>query len=334
MTRVNVVGSTLVDFILTLPKKYLRHSLQTATIELPFGQKLPTEEAFIAPGGSGANVAVGLQKLGHPTRLQTTLSDDTLANFLREELKQTDIELDLHPQQQSTQVSVVLRLEGERTILTTPAAVDPNYGEVPRQGWIHLGPLKAETKDLYRRVLSQKVMTNQGLSLNPSLATLEERPRDFLTLLRAADIIFVNKHESLVLTRLNSRSSIEDIIRSIRLLGPKIICVTAAEQGAYVASEQDIWHAAATADKNNRVDATGAGDAFTSGFLHGFFKEDTNTDQTEEVKAALVAAMLNSGSVVAQLGAQAGLLTADEIEKDRETVKLKRVDAQNSPHRW
>lgn len=334
MAKVNVVGSTLVDLIIKLPRSYLHKARQSEVIELPFGQKLQAESSAIYIGGSGANVASGLAKLGHETVLQTSLADDALGKFLRDETEKAGIRLEDRGQETPTQISSVLCLQGEYTILTGPPPSGQEFSAVNEEGWIHLGPLGPSADKLYQKVLEQKVRTNQGLSINPSITTVQDRPRDFMTVLRSTDVLVLNQREALSLTRLPAQSRIEDLIKAINMLGPKVGCVTCSLHGAYVGNGKQIWYAAALTDKNNRVDATGAGDAFTSGFLHGFWQAQSHTESEEQLKTALAAAMLNSGSAVSFYGAQAGLLTSEQIEKDRETVKLKRVDAQDTAYRW
>ena len=54
------------------------------------------------------------------------------------------------------------------------------------------------------------------------------------------------------------------------------------------------------------VETTGAGDAFSSGFLAGYFYH-------EDLKMALDWALKNSASVVSKMGAIEGLLTREQI---------------------
>jgi sugar/nucleoside kinase (ribokinase family) len=150
------------------------------------------------------------------------------------------------------------------------------------------------------------------------------RSRGFLSLLRQATILFINKAEALALTRLDRSVLPEQLVSALKRLGPEIACLTCGESGAYVAANNQVLSAQALVDKGNLVDATGAGDAFTSGFLGGYLLSK-NLNQDDRLRKALQFATANSGSVVVAIGAQAGLLDAQIAEKDGQSVKIRQI---------
>ncbi len=73
--HVLVIGEALVDVIRTQSGAEQRHA-----------------------GGSPANVAYGLGRLGRPARLLTRLGDDSDGDLLRAHLASVDVQLDTGPQ--------------------------------------------------------------------------------------------------------------------------------------------------------------------------------------------------------------------------------------------
>ncbi len=152
---------------------------------------------------------------------------------------------------------------------------------------------------------------------------IEERSRQFLATLKTAQVVFLNLKEAQRLARAPQTTSIADIFRTLHSLGPEVICITDGEKGAYASNGEHIWFAEAICDQLCRIDATGAGDSFASGFLAGWIDADGQDDDICE--RSLKMGMLKSGSVVASIGGQSGLLSRPEIERDLGTVKIKLI---------
>ncbi len=328
MNRVNVFGGTLADLNFALPKQFVHRYRQSAKIELPFGEKLTTEGYILTPGGSGANVAIGLAKIGCRVWFHTALADDAFGEYLRRSLKEDGLELDEAKVTLSqTPLSVILRVGGERTIVTARSAATSTKTAVPQTGWIHLGPLHGEVEVGIDDIVAHQIKTGQRISCNPSMEMIEGRSRSFMALLKVTTILFINRTEALALTRLPHRSSVPEILTALLRLGSRTVCLTDGEHGAYVADDTAIIFAPALTGRFERIDATGAGDAFTSGFLGAYLvREGEGVEGTTLMTQSLQAAIANSGSAVSAVGAQAGLLTLEEMAVDARRVRVKEVE--------
>ncbi|MEX2012484.1 MAG: carbohydrate kinase family protein [Patescibacteria group bacterium] len=326
MHSATVFGSVVLDIIMEIPSHYLISHGQGDAIKLPYGAKLATKNYHVTVGGSGANVAVGLKKAGIDATLRTSLSNGTLAQLIKKELEKTGVPVLESTVEQPTAVSIVLRAKGDRTIITGSSQTAKFLNiEIPQDGWLHLGPLPDKMDEFLQKVITHRLNTNQGLSINPSMIQIEERSRVFLSLLRTTDLIFLNLQEALRLTRLPARTQIEDVTRSLHALGVAVVCITDGERGAYASNQNHIWFAEATCDEVCRLDATGAGDGFSSGFIAGYIDGPESEVNDDICEKSLKMAMLDSGAVVGGIGAQAGLLTRAEIERDLGTVKIKLI---------
>jgi sugar/nucleoside kinase (ribokinase family) len=324
--KVTVIGGTVIDITLSVPKSFLHHQQNFDELELPFGAKLSADSYLLNPGGSGANVAIGLKRLGMNVTLSSAVSTDELGKLLEEKLAEELTEMDMTHFDTPSPLSIILSVEAERTIVTVHNAREEDLRKpLPRDGHIHVGPLSGGNSEaFYQKIVSHIIQTDQTLSLNPSMFVIEGRERAFLSAVRASAILVVNQLEGARLARLSPKTPVEEIITNLKRLTDGVVCLTCGEHGAYVGSNEDkrIWFARATAPKSERVNATGAGDAFTTAFMARFLLAERAELLEDKIVDALKWAMLNSGSVVAHLGAQTGLLTRDKIEKDLKTISV------------
>jgi sugar/nucleoside kinase (ribokinase family) len=322
--KVNVVGSSLVDLSFDLPRQFVHRSAQAAKIELPFGEKLSTEGYTLGPGGSGANLSVGLMKAGFSVWLHTGLAKDAFGAYLRELLaRYPKLTLEAGDAGAQTTLSVILRLGGERTIISARSSSSSLPKALPKEGWIHIGSLYGSFDEFAVRLLEHQVKTGQEISLNPSIGTLEERSRALITLLRTTSVIVLNRLEALRLTRLMHRTSPEALLLEVAKLGPKVVCITDGEHGAYVRGEGLNLFGPALRSRGDRVDATGAGDSFTAGFLASYLSYRQDLSPPELLRRSLACGIANSAAVVSAVGAHEGLLNLEQMSRDASHVKVR-----------
>lgn len=327
MNKVNIIGGALVDLNFGLPKQFIHRYQQAAKIELPFGEKLITEGYVSTVGGSGANVAVGLVRAGLKPWFHTGVARDVFGEFIRQELKKQGVQLDEGDGGEQTPLSVILRIAGERTIITGRAAPSSFPSELPSVGWIHLGPLHGSLDTQLAEIVAHQIKTGQEVSLNPSMDMISARTRSFLALIKNAMVVFVNRSEGLALARLPHRSSPKELLTALSRLGPKVVCLTDGERGAYVAAGPISRYAPALTARFERIDATGAGDAFTSGFLASYISmRDEGADETTLLEHALACAIANSGAAVTAVGGQTSLLNLEEMTTDGRRVRFKEIE--------
>ena len=108
------------------------------------------------------------------------------------------------------------------------------------------------------------------------------------------------------LSGLKGVPSIKDLVKVIHLEGPKIVVITDGKEGAYAYDGTDFYRVGAY--PGHRLEATGAGDSFAAAFLSGLISE-------EPLQMCLKWGVINSASVIEQIGAQSNLLGKNTIKR-------------------
>jgi len=210
-------------------------------------------------GGSAANTAVALSRLGVPASILGCVGTDTGG---REALKDLEIEgVDTtHVKRADAptgRVYVIVDARGERTMiafrgannLMSPDTIDADA--VTRALWVHVSGGK---RDVGLEILELASKAGIPTSYDPGRAAYGAPKYEIAPLLERTDVLLVNELE---LNALRSRS----------LPLPGIVVVKLGARGSKILVNSDVISAPAF---NVRViDTTGAGDAFNAGFIAG-----------------------------------------------------------------
>ena len=117
------------------------------------GDKITIAEAEYADGGSAANVAAGLAKMGLKTGLASAFGTDPTSKELESSIKSFGVEASLSKvyRGKKSSFSVVVSYKGERTIFVYHA-FGPNDFKFPDVGttWFYLGPMRKGYEKLFK----------------------------------------------------------------------------------------------------------------------------------------------------------------------------------------
>lgn len=273
------------------------------------GDKVTISQTYESLGGTACNVAVGLSRLKLKTALISAIGKDQAGEELTEKLKKEKVDTSLIKTYLSrgTSFSDIISYKGERTILVKHN-FEPNDFNLPNNletDWLYVGPLGSDYKKTYAKITGLAVQKNIKIALNPGAVQIHDGLRTFGGLLGVAKIIFLNREEAEILTGLTGITTVKELALTLRKTGVEVVVITDGNKGSYVSFENDFVRIGNFPAR--RVEATGAGDAFASGFLAAYIK---NLD----ILACLKWGAINGGSVVSQYGAQQGLLTVHAIE--------------------
>ncbi len=309
MASVLTIGDATLDTFLNIHDATVQCDLQKKNCQLCFSyaEKIPIHESIQSAGGNAINVAVGLSKLGVKTAVASEIGQDNNGNLIVEALKKTkvsDREIK-RDKKTSTRYSVILNFKGERTILGfhpphtyKPLNLKNNYD------WIYyssLGPSFETIQVSLKKYLAKHKKAT--LVMNPGSYQLKEKLPEVKKILPLTNVLIVNREEAETLV--GKTKDTEQLAKKLLNTGPQIVAITDGARGAYAATTHGFYFAPPLPIKP--ISTTGAGDAFSSGFLAALVKG-------KDLKNALHWGIKNSSSVIQHFGAQTGLLSVKDLK--------------------
>ncbi len=315
-SSVLAIGDTTVDEFLSIKNlsDECRVDEQTKELCVKFGEKIDIDQCTLSVGGNAANVAVGMSRLGVQSGLVTELGDNALASIILHALEKENIEKTHIVQIPHTDSSLAIGIsfQGDRTLFVEHVKRQNNFpfDQMQNIQLVYLTSLGHEWETPYLRAVEMAERNGAKLALNPGSIQLHEGKETLLKVLRKTYILFVNKEEGEMLINdklpiTNDQNDVRSLMRELQKLGPKMIVMTDGMNGAFALDEngKDYFLAAIPV---TIVEKTGAGDAFTSGFLAAWY---TGLG----IEKAMEWGAKNAASVIGKVGAQEGLLTLEQI---------------------
>lgn len=314
------VGDALIDAFLSIhdAQAHCRVDEKTNELCVPYGEKIMLDESEFLLGGNACNVAVGLSRLGSRTALCAEIGDDGFSQKITQGLAKDHVDQSLLIQTPGAQSSfaIGINFKNERTLFVEHVKRKHDFlFPSNRVAWVYLSSLGQEWKQAYEKTHAFVKAEQVKLAFNPGTPQLHEKEDGIANILAITDILFVNKEEGEKILNIKNQISnkneekeyTKELLNKLQELGPKIVVVTDGKRGSYVLDEEKQFYRLGIFD-HPVVERTGAGDAYTSGFLSA-------TIHNRSVEEAMRWGTCNAGSVVGKVGAQPGLLSRDEMEK-------------------
>ena len=310
-----LVGDIITDAFIKLSEEYAQ--VQTdekgyKRLSFELGAKLPYDEVDIVQAVEcSPNAAVSMTRLGLSTSLMSWLGDDGPGQEMVKYLQEQSVGIDdlVIEKGMKSNYHYVLRYGADRTKLQKFEDYSYELHEpLHRPDWLYLGVLGEKTQSLHEALL--KYLTDNSsikLVFQPGMYHLMWGTEKMAPFYKRAEVVILNREEAAQVTG-KDRGDIAILMGGLHELGVTVAVVTDGPDGAYASDGQKILFMPNYPDPKPPLDRTGAGDAFAStiaaGLAHG-----------ESLETALTWAPINSMSVVQQMGAQAGLLKKDELQK-------------------
>ena len=239
-----------------------------------------------APGGSPANVAVGLSRLDVPVRMLARLSSDVLGRRLREHLATNGVDLShvVDAAEPSSLAIVVLQPDGSADYdFRVDGTADWQWtddelvGALPGVHAVHVGSLALTTPPggpVLRR-LATRAQTTATVSFDPNVRhLLMGTPTEVMSvvdeMLGVADVVKASVED---IEWLAPGRSPGDVASEWMMRGPALVVVTRGGDGALA-----VGRSSGTVDRPGQpvdvVDTVGAGDSFMGALLAGLRQRD------------------------------------------------------------
>lgn len=245
-------------------------------------------------GGGGVNVAVGATRLGLRTAVFGKIGNNSFKEMILKKLadKKVSTELCQIEDDYYKISSIILTDEGERTLINyeTPSHMLKSF-------LLHKG-LKA-SKNIYfstlvdldldekRKMISylkgDETLTFVNLSIIDCRGSIIKLQKIF----DALDVLIVNTHEySELIKKRYEEINFKKLDINLPYLKNRIVIITDAERGSYGYSKGKKFYQEAIKPKKI-IDTTGAGDAYTAGFIAQYIKSgDVESSMLQGAKYA------------------------------------------------
>jgi fructokinase len=249
--RVTVVGEVLVDLL----------------------WRAGATEVVPVPGGSPANVAVGLRRLGRPSTLVTTWGEDPPGARISEHLTSSAVEVRRLAGASGRSMVALAYIDGAGSATYDfLAAWDPQRLSVPEDTTVlHTGSLAVIVEPGASAVLRlcQEVGSRPGaavvVDLNVRPAVQPDRDAYGAACLRVAAVADVVKASDEDLAWLFPGLEPAEAARSLLAAGPRLVVVTLGGEGAFALTSDTLVRVPAPAV--TVADTVGAGDSFQAALL-------------------------------------------------------------------
>lgn len=275
---------------------------------LDYGGKIDVKIVDSQIAGSAPNVAVGLARMKKKTSIVSVMGEDTTRPLALEHLRREGVDaslIEIIKKEKST-YSVVLNYKGEKTILTGHIKHEYHFPKkFPRPTWLYLGEMGEGYEKIYKQVTAYAKRDGVRIAMNPGSIQVEEHKKSLYDLLPYLDVLFVNREEAQILSE-EKNNKLHKLAGALFKLGPKHVIITDGKNGAYEYGGHGLRFCPIF--PGDLVEATGAGDAFASGYLGAILSGESCSE-------GLRWGAVNASSVVEYVGPTKGLLSATEIRK-------------------
>ena len=282
-------------------------------LAMPYGMKVPFDHAEVIEGvGNAANAAVSFAKLGLHAGLISNVGDDAWGRDIISALqkKKVDSRFVHVNHKKVSNYHYVLWYKDERTILIKHEEYEyrwPRFlaNDIPK--WIYFSSI-SENGIEYHDEIAEWLQENPEVkfAFQPGTFQMKAGVERLKALYERTEVLILNREEA-VLVSGGDYHDIHDLMNRLHAVGPKIVVITDGPDGAYASDGENRFKMPNYPDPAPPLERTGAGDSFASTLVAALIRGAT-------LEAALLWAPVNSMNVVQHVGAQAGLLTVNEIE--------------------
>lgn len=291
--KLAVVGSINMDMTVTAPRIPLK------------GETLMGESIRYIPGGKGANQAVAMAKLGAEVEMFGCVGDDSNGERMLENFKEVGVKTD-HIRvlkDVPTGIAMITVGDNDNTIVVVPGA----NGKVDKA---YIDSVKSELESFDMVILQHEIPLDtvhyvveicheKGIKVVLNPAPAAEVPMEII---EKVTYVTPNEHEAVLI--FGDKLTTEELLKKY----PEKLVITQGARGVStcLANGEVLT---VPARKAQVVDTTGAGDT-----LNGAFSVQIATGK--DMESALIYANTAASLSTEKFGAQTGMPTAEEVEKE------------------
>lgn len=290
------VGALNIDLL------YEVSSLRFGGVELSPGSKTyGTEEMFhelIAEmgrhgrlvgrsgGGSAANTAYALSRMGYETAFLGVVGKDEEGAFILGSMEGVDLSRVKRHKHSGKCLSLLA--DGDRSLLVLPNAnnmfsyTEDDIDLLNSSKFVHMSSFASDAALASQKMLMEYLDDRVYVSFSPGELYARRGVEQLEPILERTRILFVNEQELGLLTGEISSGGARALLDS----GPKVVVCTLGGDGSLIVSRNS--EIAIPAKRTVVKDATGAGDVYAAGFLAGYL-DGANLEVCGKIASAAAA---------------------------------------------
>ncbi|HYU64751.1 MAG TPA: carbohydrate kinase family protein [Candidatus Paceibacterota bacterium] len=269
------------------------------------GSKIDVDKIEVTIGGGGANASVTFARQGLKTACISAIGEDLNGQEVLQKLQTEGVDTQYfqkHNDDLTAYSNILVSDKAERTILSYKGEGQHfDVAKIPfdqlQAKWLYLDSLGGHY-DLLEKAVKWAAENNIKLAANPGGKELAHGLEKLRPLLKYFSIVLMNQEEAAALTGIDYNDE-EKIFKFMDEVVGGIFAMTKGPNGSVVSDGQHIYSAGIP--DSPVVERTGAGDAFSAGFISEYIRSGN-------VIKAIQLATANASSVVTQYGAIAGIL--------------------------
>ena len=309
------IGDIFTDAFIKLDENYAKVEKDeegNEWLKLPFGSKPPYEHVDIVRSvGPSPNAAVSCARLGLEAHSMAWVGGDDVGREAIEYLQDEHVATDMMmvEAEKATSYWYVLRHGADRTMLVKSETYTYKWRDPETApDWVYLAYIGKDSWHLHEELLTYlEKHPKVNFVFQPATYHFEWGTEKLAGLYARANLVVMNREEAMDVTG-RGRDDIRELANGLHELGAEKVVITDGKHGSYASFDGKVVTIPNYPDPGPPVDRTGAGDAFASTIVAALALG-------KNMEEALTWAPINSMNVVQAIGAQAGLLSRDEIEK-------------------
>ena len=302
MYDVITIGSATLDVFLSCENLTVIESNGEKNISFPYGAKIEVDDVLFETGGGGTNTATTFARLGFKTAVIAKIGEDFAGEKVIERVKMEGIDTSFLTiaKDETTDFSTIIWAPHKGSVILVnrgKGKLEINYvsWESLQTKWFYITSTEGNLE-----IINQ--CKNAFIAWNPGKRELKQ-PEKVKELLTNITVLILNRREATQLLNVNE-NDLNHLITAARALPPEYVVITDGHHGSYLRHNNQWFHAGVFS--TDRKEATGAGDAFGSGFVAAHLQGLNNED-------CLKLASANAASVVTSPSAKQGILRKEQV---------------------
>jgi fructokinase len=260
-----------------------------------------------SPGGSAANVALGLGRLSVSVDFLTSIADDAYGRQIRDYLIASEVHMlpeSVNAVRTSTATAILDETGHASYEFDVEWSLSP-FAVRPETGILHVGSIAAfhdADSSIIRGFM--KRMAGREVTFDPNIRPALLRSRvaavqQFEDIASLATVVKLSDEDA---AWLYPTRSVEDVAQAIRDLGPRIVAVTCGGDGSIITGD-DFEVTTPAASPIRLIDTIGAGDTFMAMMIFYLLNHSSAELSEDEARAMVRLAGAAAAITVSRRGA-------------------------------